>query len=282
MFVKAFGSALSLSVVAVVAQTYSATYTPGNAPDQTQQGQVGTNKCGNGSDQKSKCQNAYLNSLDDWCVFAPPEPGADSVIGNTERIEVAWCMKPGYGTRVIPDGTVLGAHFVQTPDYVQITGTGDLTKINVPAGDQGGELDPHGADGNGGNPIGGLVFSSAFGQMEQLHEWTNFVSEKEFCFRGCKDGPNAPALCQHIYDTMGCDWNMPGNYAGGSFDQCKGDSGEAPTSTSTSKTGSSRTSGPSSGTAKPTTATDANSAPGMNAPGFGAVLALFSFGLLAF
>ncbi|TFY77665.1 hypothetical protein EWM64_g6347 [Hericium alpestre] len=329
MFVKAFGSALSLSVVAVVAQTYSATYTPGNAPDQTQQGQVGTNKCGDGSNQKSKCQNAYLNSLEDWCVFAPPEAGADSVIGNTERIEVAWCMKPGYGTRVIPDGTVLGAHFVQTPDYVQITGTGDLTKINVPAGDQGGELDPHGADGNG-NPIGGLLFSSAFGQMEQLHEWTNFVSEKEFCFRGCKDGPNAPALCQHIYDTMGCDWNMPGNYAGGSFDQCKGDSGEpmgvygqstfhqgepatpaahpapatsgcvtktaigngmsvsgavqtsTPAPTSTSKTDSSRTSGPSSGTAKPTTATDANSAPGMNAPGFGAVLALFSFGLLAF
>ena len=23
-----------------------------------------------------------------------------------------------------------------------------------------------------GNPIGGLVFSDAFGQMEQLHEWT--------------------------------------------------------------------------------------------------------------
>ena len=23
-----------------------------------------------------------------------------------------------------------------------------------------------------GNPIGGLVFSSAFGQLEQIHEWT--------------------------------------------------------------------------------------------------------------
>ena len=40
-------------------------------------------------------------------------------------------------------------HFVQTPDYVQITGVGDLTKLNIPAGDDGGELDPHGADGNG-------------------------------------------------------------------------------------------------------------------------------------
>ncbi|KAI0278382.1 hypothetical protein BC826DRAFT_658291 [Russula brevipes] len=37
-------------------------------------------------------------------------------------IEVAWCMKSGYGTRIIPDGTITGAHFVKTPDYVQITG----------------------------------------------------------------------------------------------------------------------------------------------------------------
>lgn len=98
----------------------------------------------------------------------------------------------GYGTRVIPPGSIKGAHFVQTPDYVQITGIGDLTSMNIPAGDAGGELDPHGATGNGsslgpyvssfticstlvlGNPIGGLVFSSAFnnGQLQQLHEWT--------------------------------------------------------------------------------------------------------------
>jgi len=53
----------------------------------------------------------------------------------------------------------------------------------------------------------------------------NFISASEYCFRGCKDGPSAPALCQHIYDVMGCFWNMPGNYDPG-FDQCAGDSGE--------------------------------------------------------
>ena len=46
-----------------------------------------------------------------------------------------------------------------------------MTSLNIPKGDAGGELDPHGADGNG-NPIGGLVFSSAFGQLQQIHEWT--------------------------------------------------------------------------------------------------------------
>jgi hypothetical protein len=101
-------------------------------------------------------------------------------------------MKDGYGTRLIPDGSIKGAHFVLTPDFVQITGIffiyllpfvvygphcrctlgiGDLTSLNIPKGDAGGELDPHGADGNG-NPVGGLVFSSAFGQLQQIHEWT--------------------------------------------------------------------------------------------------------------
>lgn len=116
-------------------------------------------------------------------------------------------------------------HFVQTPDYVQVTGVGDLTKLNVPAGDEGGELDPHGATGNG-NPIGGLVFSSAFGQMQQIHEWTNFMSDSEFCFRACKPGPGAPGMCQHIYDVMGCNWNMPANYASGAFENCKADSAQ--------------------------------------------------------
>ena len=134
-----------------------------------------------------------VNSIDDFCFFAPQKPGAQSAIGNTEREEVSWCVQAGYGTRVIPPGTITGAHFVQTPDYVQVTGVGDLTKVNIPQGDTGGELDPHGADGNGrlfvschvrldiltnswndiGNPIGGLVFSTAFGGgPQQIHEWT--------------------------------------------------------------------------------------------------------------
>lgn len=76
-----------------------------------------------------------------------------------------------------------------------------------------------------GNPIGGLVFSSAYGTLAQMHEWTNFVSDTEFCIRACKDGPNAPALCQHIYDVLGCFWNMPGNYDAGVFERCQGDTG---------------------------------------------------------
>lgn len=52
------------------------------------------------------------------------------------------------------------------------------------------------------------------------------MSDSEFCFRGCKEGPNAPALCEHIYDEMGCMWNMPANYDPGLFENCHGDTGE--------------------------------------------------------
>lgn len=72
------------------------------------------------------------------------------------------------------------------------------------------------------------------------------MAYNEFCIRGCKDGntTNAQALCNHIYDVLGkrhsspftaprelscllgCDWNMPGNYTPGVFENCKGDSGE--------------------------------------------------------
>ncbi|PPQ92264.1 hypothetical protein CVT25_008572 [Psilocybe cyanescens] len=167
---------------------YSATYLPSNVPAQTEQGQAGTNQCGTALNQTSECQNAYINSVTDFCVFAPPNPGPGSVIGNTES---------GTGARLIPDGAIKGAHFVQTPDFVQVTG----------------------------NPIGGLVFSSAFGQLEQIHEWTNFVAADEFCFRACKPGPLAATFCQHIYDVMGCAWNMPANYGEG-FENCQADSGQ--------------------------------------------------------
>ncbi|KAK0436493.1 uncharacterized protein EV420DRAFT_237783 [Desarmillaria tabescens] len=213
------------SFAGVAYAQYTATYLPSNAPATSEQGQAGTNKCGTTNDQKSNCQNAYLNGIDDFCLWSPPDAGPNSGIGETERIEVSWCLKDGYGTRTIPAGTITGAHFVKTPDFVQITGVGDFTKMNIPAGDTGGELDPHGADGNG-NPIGGLVFSSAFGELQQIHEWTSFMAVDQFCFRACNPaGNNAPGWCQHIYDVMGCAWNMPANYNAGVFESCQGDSG---------------------------------------------------------
>ncbi|KAG8695993.1 hypothetical protein FRC09_008801 [Ceratobasidium sp. 395] len=201
-------------------QVWNVGYMANNLPSKSEKGQTGTNKCtpSADSDTKSMCQTAWINGVDDFCLWAPPSVGA---IGETEREEVAYCTKSGHGARVMPQGTLKGVHFIKTKDYVQVTGVGDFTKINVKKGDDGGELDPHGADGNG-NPVGGLVFSDVFSKNMQIHEWTNFMSANEFCMRGCT-GPNARENCQHIYDVMGCGWNMPANYDAGKFESCDAD-----------------------------------------------------------
>lgn len=198
-------------------QVWNAGYQYNQLPAKTQSTQTGTNACGTGSSDSSQCQTAWINSIDDFCLWGPPTLGS---VGDTEHLAVAYCNKRGRGTRTFPDGTLKGVHFVQTEDYVQITGVGDFTKINIRAGDEGGELDPHGADNNG-NPAGGLLFGSTFGSNLQYHEWTSFISAGEFCIRACV-GPNARRNCAHIYDVMGCYWNMPGKYDAGSFDTCKG------------------------------------------------------------
>lgn len=43
----------------------------------------------------------------------------------------SYCLKEGYGTRLIPEGTIRGAHFVKVVNdkvsYVQVTGQGDVS-----------------------------------------------------------------------------------------------------------------------------------------------------------
>ena len=80
----------------------------------------------------------------DFCFWAPPEAGRS--VGEIEGEMVAWCTQPGHGTRVIPDGTITGVQFTKAPNYVQVVGFMDQTKVDMVAGDSGGEMDPHGAD----------------------------------------------------------------------------------------------------------------------------------------
>ena len=150
-------------------------------PQISEEGQTGTNACGTTPSDDSQCQTAWITDVYDFCLWGPPSVGT---IGDTEGEEVAWCLNPNLGTRLIPNGTLTGVHFIHTPDYVQVTGTGNLTNINIASGDEGGELDPHGANGNG-NPVGGLVFGNVSGVIKQYHEWTSFISDSEFCFRAC-------------------------------------------------------------------------------------------------
>ncbi|SCZ94967.1 BZ3500_MvSof-1268-A1-R1_Chr11-3g03511 [Microbotryum saponariae] len=180
---------------------------------------------GQTNSESSMSRTLQVNSLNDFCLFAPPRAGV--TIGDSEAYEVAYCTAPNRGTRSMPAGTIKSARefddFLETPHYTQITGTGDFTKINVQRGDEGGELDPHGATGQG-NPVGGVVYSGG----TQVYEWHEFISDTEFCIRVCKPSvPDAWLWCQHIYDLQGCGWNDPGQYGSG-FDTCEGDGADYP------------------------------------------------------
>jgi hypothetical protein len=190
--------------------------------------QVGYNICNSTTqNQDSLCQTSYFNSLDDFCLWAPPEMGKN--VGDIEGEMVAWCTKPGHGTRLIPAGALTGAQYIKTPDYIQVVGFIDQTKINMVDGDYGGEMDPHGADLRG-NPMGGVMFSNIWnGQYQQAVEWTNFMGGNAFCLKACDPaGPNAAHFCEHIYDRIGCAFNAPNNAQNNTFESCDAENADYP------------------------------------------------------
>ncbi|KAL4399893.1 hypothetical protein ACI68E_002802 [Malassezia pachydermatis] len=227
---------VAASVSAQAAQASSSTPSPpfqyGN-PSPDYPGVVATNPNGPTNpdkptvntpiNQTSTARLASINSIDDWCTFGPLDMGTK--VANQEERVVAWCTKPRNNARVIPDGTVMGAHFVKTPLYVQVMALGDFTKIGVQPGDTGGELDPHGQFGTG-NPAGGNVTSNVSGKDVFYQEWMNYIGHDIMCFRVCIAGSDqaTPATeCQHTLDEMGCQWVMPGDYTSGVFDTCDAD-----------------------------------------------------------
>jgi hypothetical protein len=190
-------------------------------PDRPSFAQVGTTV-----NQNSDARLISVNAIDDFCLFAPKDPNSE--IGAHEHDVVAWCTKPRNNARIIPDGTIRSAQFLRTPSYVQVSGWWDGTKLNIANGDNGGELDPHGATGQG-NPVGGNVTTNvATGSDVFYEEWMSFVSYDQFCVRICTANVNGVPVaqqCNHIYDLQGCQfvmaiddyWNMQG------FESCDSD-----------------------------------------------------------
>lgn len=108
--------------------------------DLSRRGVQDANQCrqkwGDGS-PNAQCTTAYLNSVQDFCLFAPRRR---DTIGNAEENVVSYCTKTGFGTRALPADAIHSAQFIKTSEYIQVVGLGDFTKINVQAGDDGGEV----------------------------------------------------------------------------------------------------------------------------------------------
>lgn len=185
--------------------------------------QYGYNRCNSTTEgQSSLCQTMFFNNITDFCLWSPPKP--NSTVSDWEGEMVAWCTQPGRGTRLIPDGALQGVQWIKTSAYVQVVGFINQPLIDLNADDYGGEMDPHGADLRG-NPLGGLCFSTAFtGQWDQVIEWHNFMGGSSFCFKACDPAnPHAADFCQHIFDRIGCAYNVPNNAQNGTFESCLGD-----------------------------------------------------------
>ncbi|ORY88865.1 hypothetical protein BCR35DRAFT_263071 [Leucosporidium creatinivorum] len=197
--------------------------------------QSGYNRCNaTTAGPDSLCQTAIINSLDDFCLWGPQEAGG--VVGNIEGEMVAWCTQGDkYGARTIPAGALQGVTFVKTPHYVQVTGFIDQSMIDIASDDDGGEMDPHGAD-NRGNPLGGLLFTQAFNgnlnstaivngsAFTQVIQWHNFMGANVFCLKACDPSyEDDYAYCEHIYDRVGCNVNAPMDYKNGTYESCLGD-----------------------------------------------------------
>ncbi|TFK20391.1 macrofage activating glyco protein [Coprinopsis marcescibilis] len=190
--------------------------------------QSGYNICNSTTEnQESLCQTAHFNSIDDFCLWAPPRAGEN--IGNIESHMVAWCTKPGHGTRLIPEGAITGLQWIRTPDYVQAVGFFDETMVNIGEEDYGGEIDPHGADGRG-NPMGALLFSEAWtGSPVQVINWHLFIGRDRFCFKACDPSrQNDRQFCNNILDRIGCDFNIPNVAQPDVFEECAADNQDFP------------------------------------------------------
>ncbi|KAL0562830.1 hypothetical protein V5O48_019248, partial [Marasmius crinis-equi] len=178
---------------------------------------------GTSINQTSDSRLISLNSVDDFCLYGPPEVAE---VGNSEERVVAWCTKARNNARVIPDGTFTGVSFLKTDFYIQVMGFGDFTKLNIPKGDFGGELDPHGAQGTG-NPVGGNVTVNINGEDKNVQEWMMYMSYNQFCVRACINSNStysAAGMCEHKLDVMGCQFVMPGDYQfDGKFQSCDAD-----------------------------------------------------------
>ena len=101
-----------------------------------------------------------------------------------KREAVAYCTRSGRGTRLIPDTTLRGVHFITTPEYVQVT----VPEVNWTTVQPSPSFIPFLLPQliwSFFATVGGLVYGNSSGAGQQHHEWTSFISDKDFCFRAC-------------------------------------------------------------------------------------------------
>ncbi|PWN99521.1 hypothetical protein FA09DRAFT_359532 [Tilletiopsis washingtonensis] len=162
----------------------------------------------------------YINSANDFCLLMPPDPTTQNLV-DAEADAVAYCINPMNGTRPMPDGFIVSAHFKKAAGYKQIIGQYNPAVMNLGSGaspDCGGEYDSYGAQGVG-NPVGAAVTGAV--DYQQFLGGCDIPGKYTFALRACTDENTHGALCDHTYDLMGMLYTQPSNYEDAGFDDCE-------------------------------------------------------------
>lgn len=99
--------------------------------------QAGYNRCNSSTEgPESMCQTMYINDFTDFCMWSSPR--TNDTVSESEAFEVAYCTKPGHGTRLIPPGTITGAQWLYAKNYIQVVGYLNQANLNLNSADFGG------------------------------------------------------------------------------------------------------------------------------------------------
>lgn len=143
---------------------------------------------------EKRCKYAIeLKSDTEFCSFLPPHPGDN--VAATENNGIPFCTESNLGGQVFPGGFIKTAHFVETSDYVQVTGTIDRSKYDLKKSDGGGQYD---------NQDIKLATCNGYDHFVNLVE----PNANIFCIRCCKNASD----CNTGISTYGCQKIVPGNY----------------------------------------------------------------------
>ncbi|WVF73187.1 hypothetical protein IAT40_008006 [Kwoniella sp. CBS 6097] len=170
-----------------------------------------------GENQESTSRELFLLSHEDFCVYGPAE--GPSKVSETNLNVVSYCSKEEHNTRLIPDGTLHGVTYVKAPNWVQVSGYGDFTNINIAQGDSGGQF-----DSSDHMPEGATLTLSKGG--DPAKNWVTLISADTFCVRACTGDPK---FCPTQFDEMGCFFlTSDGVGWDNVWQDCEGDDGEPP------------------------------------------------------
>ncbi|KAH8554526.1 hypothetical protein BGW37DRAFT_436102 [Umbelopsis sp. PMI_123] len=157
------------------------------------------NAATNATSLSGKTINVTADSL---CIFMPKTPR--ELIAASEHDAIAFCNNTAAapGAKEIPKGFIKSAHFVNGTgqgNYVQYTGSIDVSKYSLNSTDGGGQYDNHG----NGKPVGASCEGYAY--FVELIE----PDVKRYCVRCCQVYED----CNAGRSTYGCARVVPGDFS---------------------------------------------------------------------